>query len=242
MKIVTIVQARTGSSRLPGKVLLDLSGAPMLTRVVERARQCATDATVIATSTAPGDDAVEDLADTLGVACFRGSEEDVLARFVGAARVHGADAIVRITADCPLLDPAVTNSVIRAFIEAGVDFASNALERSFPRGLDSEVFSRAALERACAESQAPYERAHVTPYLYALQNGFRLAPVTLSGETHARHRWTVDTPEDLTFVRAVYDRVGPNTTDWRTILEAVEAEPSLTQINALIHQKHLEEG
>lgn len=245
MKTVAIIQAHMGSTRLPGKVMLDLGGRPVLRRVVDRARAIpGVDEVVVACATLPGDDVLEEACRAWGVAVYRGSDHDVLARFLGAARAHGADACVRITSDCPLLDPGVSGDIVRRFRQAqpGVDYASNKIPQSFPRGLDTEVFTRAALERADADATQPYERAHVTIHLYEHPERFRLLGVT-SDTDRADWRWTLDTPEDLAFLREVYARLGPGDDfAWTDVVALLEREPALMDINRHIVQKDVRAG
>lgn len=242
-RVVAVVQARMGSSRLPGKVLADVAGETMLVRVVTRlARARWVDAVVVATSTLPADDAVAEEAARLGVAVFRGSEDDVLDRYLGAARREGADWVVRVTADCPLVDPELVDGLVARFAEAGPDYASNSLERTYPRGLDVEVFTRAALETAAAEATSTHERVHVTPFLYQHPERFRLLSVTApGGEDHSHLRWTVDTAEDLELARRLYRRLGGDGFGWRDALAVVRAEPELADVNRGVRQKSLEE-
>lgn len=243
MSTVAVVQARVGSTRLPGKVLRDLGGATVLARVVRRVRRARRlDAVVVATTERSADDPLVAECEGLGVDVFRGSEDDVLARFCGAARAAGAEVVVRITADCPLIDPGVIDQVVAAFVAAAPDYASNTLVRTFPRGLDVEVMTRASLERAAREATEAYQRVHVTPYLYQHPELFRLLPVT--GEVDASHlRWTVDTAEDLALVRALYARLdNDDAFDWRRALRVVEDAPELADLNRGVQQKRLEEG
>jgi glutamate-1-semialdehyde aminotransferase/spore coat polysaccharide biosynthesis protein SpsF (cytidylyltransferase family) len=237
--IVAIIQSRMGSSRFPGKTLSDLAGRPMLSRVVERVRQSrAVDKVVVATSTASGDAAIADLCLRDGIPCFRGSEDDVLDRFYGAAKQYGASAVVRITADCPLIDPGVIDQVVERFRHGGCDYATNTLRYTYPDGLDTEVFSTAALERAWREAKKPSEREHVTPYLRA--GGFRVINVEnelpLQGK---QQRWTVDHPTDLEFVRRVYCAFqGRTDFRYREILELLKERPELaaTQTEAITNE------
>jgi glutamate-1-semialdehyde 2,1-aminomutase/spore coat polysaccharide biosynthesis protein SpsF len=212
MPTVAIIQARLGSSRLPGKVLADVTGRPMLARVVERTRRAAgVDKVIVATSTNPGDDAIARFCAESGIPCFRGDENDVLDRFYHAAREHGADTVVRITADCPLIDPAVIDRVVAAFCDGGVDYASNSMHYTYPDGLDVEVFRFDALERAWKEAAKPSEREHVTPYL-RLSGHFRTKNVAYEGGPSLhRHRWTVDEPQDLAFVNRIYSHLNGHT-------------------------------
>lgn len=241
---VGIVQARMASTRLPGKVLLDLVGRPMLDRVVRRATRAASlDELVVATTIKPPDDMIAECARALGIACFRGDETDVLDRYYRAARAHGADMVVRITGDCPLIDPEIIDRVVGALeVNGAADFAANTLERTYPQGLDVEVASVAALERAWREASEPYSRAHVFPYVYENPDRFRLISVR-GEEDRSSFRWTVDTPEDLVFARAVYDRFGGGDAfGWRDVLALVEREPELAEINADVRQKAVREG
>ena len=197
-----------GSTRLPGKVLMDLGGQTVLARGVRRlGRSSLIQQVVIATTDSPRDDAIVHECNCLGVVHFRGSEEDVLDRYYRTAEATGADAVVRVTSDCPLIDPEISDKVIRAFLEGQSDYASNTLQRTYPRGLDTEVMTWDALARTWREARKPYQRTHVTAYIYENPDRFDLLAVT--GESdYSDRRWTVDTPEDLSFVRAVYERMG----------------------------------
>ncbi len=245
MRVVAIIQARMGSQRLPGKVLLDIEGETMLARVVRRVQQSRLiDETVVATSVDPADDAVAAEAGRLGMRAVRGSEEDVLARYLDAARETDADVIVRVSADSPFVDPEVCDLVVSTFLAADppVDYASNKLEASFPLGLDAEAFSRDALERAARDAVEPYERSHVTVHMYANLERFSLLPVSGSRNLHS-WRWTVDTPEDLSFARAVYGRLGGrNDFSWKEVVALIDAEPALAAINSHIEVKPIREG
>lgn len=242
MRVVTIIQARMGSTRLPGKVLMDIAGATMLARTVERARLASlVDETIVATTTDLRDDAVVKECVRLGVPIFRGPEEDVLDRYYHAAKERSADAVVRVTSDCPLIDADVMDEVIAEFLEKRPDYAANTLERTYPRGLDTEVISLDALGRAWREAKKSSEREHVTAYMYQNPDVFRLISVR-SRADNSRHRWTVDTPEDLSFVREVYGHLGPEGNfSWRDVLVLVESEPELSTINAGVRQKGVEE-
>lgn len=207
MTTMAILQARTGSTRLPGKVLMDLAGAPLLVRVIERARTIpGLDGVVVATTTAERDRPLIDLARQHGIEAFAGSEDDVLDRYYQAARQFEADVIVRLTADCPLLDPAVSARVLDRFEQSAVDYVSNTQPPTYPDGLDTEVISFAALEQAWREATLSSEREHVTPYIWKHPDKFRLASVINEVDLSAL-RWTVDEAADLEFVRAVYARL-----------------------------------
>lgn len=243
MRIVAVVQARIGSSRLPGKVLKGLGGQSVLARVVQRLRRSSLiSEVVIATSVSPGDEAVVREAERLNVGCSRGSEADVLDRFYHAAHAFHADVIVRITSDCPLIDPDITDQTIRAFLDEQPDYASNGLERTYPRGLDTEAMTADALARAWRKASEPYQREHVTPFLYEHPDLFKILSVT-NDIDYSEHRWTLDTPEDLEFIRAVYERFGDGDDfSWREVLQLVEREPALSQLNSHVQQKALKEA
>jgi spore coat polysaccharide biosynthesis protein SpsF len=241
--VVAIVQARMNSSRLPGKVLADLGGQTMLARVVRRVRRASlVDRVVIATTLEPEDDPIRRECDRLAVACFRGSAPDVLDRYQQAATAERAEVIVRITADCPLIDPGESDRVVRAFLDCQPDYASNVLRRTYPRGLDTEVMSAATLAHAWLEARQSHERVHVTPYIYGHPETFRLLSIT-GRESHADGRWTVDTPEDLAMVRAIYRRFdNDDAMGWREVLALLDAEPALANLNGHVRQKALVEG
>ncbi len=201
--IVAVVQARMSSTRLPGKVLADVAGHPMLWQVVRRLRRARlVDRVVVATSETPTDDAIVQFCKQEGIDYFRGNETDVLDRYYQAARAFSADTVVRITSDCPLIDPSVVDKVVGRFLEGGHDYVSNVLRYTYPDGLDTEVFSFAALERAWREARKDSEREHVTPYLRG--NKFRVVNVDNDEPTPRNLRWTVDEPADLEFVRRVF--------------------------------------
>jgi spore coat polysaccharide biosynthesis protein SpsF len=242
MKIVAIIQARMRSTRLPGKVMENLEGETVLARAVRRVRRASLIGNVVVATTANAvDDAIVRECDKLGAPCFRGSEEDVLDRYYQTAYALNAEAIVRITSDCPLIDPEVTDKTVRAFLEQNPDSASNTLQRTYPRGLDTEVMTWDALDRCWREAHRTYQRAHVTPYIY--ENPNRFCAVSVVGEfDHSHHRWTVDTEEDLEFVRAVYDRMGCDDFSWRDVLDLLNREPELVELNRFVTQKALQEG
>jgi spore coat polysaccharide biosynthesis protein SpsF len=238
MRVVAIIQARMGSTRLPGKVLTDLGGATMLAQVVRRVREARriTD-TVVATSTAADDDAVVREAGRLGAGVHRGSQSDVLARFVGAARSYRADVIVRVTADCPLLDAGVIDQVVGA-LDPSIDYASNTHDRSFPRGLDVEALHRDTLERIGRLGTSPSAREHVTAFVIEAPALFRVAQLRAEHDD-SDLRWTVDTSDDLAMVHALYrelDLAGI-ARPYREVVAAVRARPELAAGNAHVIQK-----
>jgi spore coat polysaccharide biosynthesis protein SpsF len=242
LKVTAIIQARSGSTRLPGKVLAEIHGHPMLWHVVQRTGAAETvDEVVVATTTEPADDAIAAFCREHGVGCFRGSEEDVLDRYYRAACEHDAEAVVRITSDCPLIDPDIVDRTVRGFLEERPDYASNCVVRTYPRGLDTEVMTFGALDRAWREATKPYQRAHVTPYIYESEGRFRILSVT-GDKDYSGYRWTVDTPEDLEFVRAVYSHFGNARFLWRDVVRLIEQKPELAEINRSVAQKALREG
>ncbi|HEX3819008.1 MAG TPA: glycosyltransferase family protein [Candidatus Sulfotelmatobacter sp.] len=238
MKIVAIVQARTGSTRLPGKVLMDVAGQSMLAQVLTRLGGCnLIQELLVATTDRPEDDSIVAECKRISVPVSRGDRDDVLDRYFRAAQLVRADVVVRITSDCPLIDPEITGKTIEAYLESAADYASNGLVRTYPRGLDTETMSFQTLERAWRLARKPYEREHVTPYIYEHSEEFKLVSVT--GETdYSSHRWTVDTPEDMEFVREIYHRLSGRFS-WRDVLDLVQQEPQLLDLNRSIVQKAL---
>jgi len=215
--------------------LADIEGRPMLWHVIQRVkRSCLVDRVVVATSTAPADDAIEAMCSENGVTCYRGSEHDVLDRYYMAARAEKASQVVRITADCPLIDAEVVDRVVRRFQRGDVDYATNAMVRTYPDGLDTEVFSFSALERAWHEANKSSEREHVTPYLR--MGKFRTANVECDSISLYQHyRWTVDEAEDLEFTRAVYRAMrGREHFGMQDVLELLELNPGLEKMNSEI--------
>ena len=275
MRTVAIIQGRMSSSRLPGKVLLDIAGQPMIKHVIERTKRARTlDAVTVATTTDPFDDPIAAFAVSIGIPCTRGSLHDVLDRYYRAAQIHQADVIVRITADCPVIDPTLIDEVVKTVIEPApflglsspVDFSCNRLPppftRSFPIGLDVEVCTFTALERAWKESTEIFHREHVMPFIYEGVNlsldtphlargisprGFRIAQLNHAPD-YGSLRWTVDTPEDLAFIREIFSRLGENPLKggkpdftWYDVLKIVQNEPELAKINAKIRHKTMTE-
>jgi len=199
------------STRLPGKVLKPLAGAPMLLRQIERVRRSRRiDALVVATSDQPGDDPLAEAVEGAGVALFRGPLDDVLARYAGALEAFGpAGHVVRLTGDCPLADWTVVDAVIERHLDARADYTSNTYaRRTFPKGLDVEVVTADAFLSNAAEARDPYEREHVTPFLYGHPERFRIAAWRQAAE-EGEVRWTVDRPDDYEFVSAVYEALYP---------------------------------
>jgi spore coat polysaccharide biosynthesis protein SpsF (cytidylyltransferase family)/RimJ/RimL family protein N-acetyltransferase len=231
-RIPVVVQARTSSVRFPRKVLADLEGRPVLARVLERVRRCSECASVaVATSIRPDDDAVARAAADEGVRVVRGPLDDVLERYRLAAEALAADAVVRITADCPLADPKVVDEVVRTFRASGADYVSNVRPPTFPDGLDVEVISRPALERAAREADSVADREHVTAYIAAHPEMFPSKNVTHEPDLSAM-RWTVDYPEDLEFIRAVFRTFRGRESRFETedVLNAVARDPHLAAL------------
>ncbi len=240
-RTVIIAQARMGSTRLPGKVMMDICGKPMVDRVIERAqRSQLADALVVAIPDMPEDDVLAEYLAGLGATVVRGSADDVLARYVRAAEATTAESIVRITCDCPLIDPEIIDLVIAAFHESGVDYCSNTLERTYPIGMDTEVFSREALDRAHAEATLPHEREHVTPYLYQHPELFKLHNVEApEGLRHPELRLTVDEQADLEMVNGVCARV-PSPVRLQDVVRAVLAYPELRRLNEDVRHRYID--
>ena len=239
-RAIVVIQARLGSTRLPGKALAEIGGRPMLARVVERARAIPGIAgIVIATTKSSTDEALVDCARREGVACIRGSEADVLDRFCLAARATRADAVVRVTADCPLLDPAVSGLVLAEYLRRrpAVEYVSNVHPPTYPDGLDTEVVAAEALETAARETRRPSDREHVTPHVWGHPERFRAANVA-HHEDLSFHRWTVDTETDLAFVRAVWAALGPSAprAGMAEVLRVLAGRPELQELNAGIRR------
>jgi spore coat polysaccharide biosynthesis protein SpsF (cytidylyltransferase family) len=227
--VVAILQARMGSSRLPGKVMMDIRGKPMLARVLERVLAIpAVDRVVLATTTHPRDEVLLTCAESLGVAAFAGSEDDVLDRYYQGARKFGARIVVRITADCPLLDPAISGAVVARLLEGSADYASNTDPRSFPVGLDTEAFWFPTLEQAWHEARLPYEREHVTPYIRNHPERFSQTNVAATAD-YSSLRWTVDTPRDLDIVRRLYEHLPDGEYGYQALLAILEKRPELVE-------------
>jgi spore coat polysaccharide biosynthesis protein SpsF len=235
---LAIIQARLTSTRLPGKVLSDICGEPMLMRQISRVRTATRiDQVVVATSNDATDDPIADFCRANAVEVYRGNLEDVLDRFRGAACAFSGDIVVRLTGDCPLADPIVIDRVIEAFEAAGYDYASNILRPTFPDGLDVEVMSRSTLERAWKDARLPSEREHVTPYVYKHPEVFRLLGVENPRDLSAL-RWTVDNAADLAFVRRVYASLLPRGPGFGMddVLALLAEQPDLAAINAGIRR------
>ena len=234
MKTVAIIQARMGSTRLPGKVLMDIVGEPMLARVVERTRRARTlDEVLVATTVQPGDDPIEQLCQSRDWECFRGSERDVLDRYYQAARAYQAGAVVRITGDCPLIDPGIVDRVVREFHDRQplLEYATNFVPvRTYPRGLDTQVIRLDVLERLWRDDEHPAWREHVTYYIDLKPELFNVHNV-VNDVDYSHLRWTVDTAEDLCFVRQVYGHFAHDRFEWDEVLRVLSENPEWIDIN-----------
>lgn len=245
MKIVAIIQARMGSSRLPGKILRKLLGETVLGHVVKRAGAVGNiNQIVVATSTSSNDDVVVKEAERLGVIVTRGSELDVLDRYYRAACQVKADVIVRITSDCPLLDAVLVDAMLQMFVSRGVmgfpvDYLSNTVTRTYPRGLDAEIFTFDALEKAHKEATSAAEREHVTPYLYRHPEIFRIEQYT--GEQDLSYnRWTLDTLEDWQLLLSIFEHFGRQDISTTEICDFLREHPEIAGLNAGVEQKAME--
>lgn len=260
-RVVAIIQGRMSSSRLPGKILADIAGQPMLQRVFIRAsRAAAVTETLFATTTDPSDDPVAEYCDFSGIPFTRGSLFDVLDRYYQAAQGAKADVVARSTADCPIIDPALIDDVVNTLLDDKYDFVANRLPPPFPRtypiGLDVEVCTFKVLEKAWKEAREPQHREHAMPYFYEgvelttvnrqLQTGtsprgFKIAILHHTTD-FGGYRWTVDNPEDLEFMRQVYGRFnGRDDFSWKEVLDLVHNDPKLMEINASVKHKTLKD-
>ena len=247
-RVVAIVQARMASTRLPGKVLMDIEGERMLAWVLERARLAeSVDDVVVATTTHPSDEAIVEFCRRRDYAFHRGDATDVLDRYWETANAFNAELIVRITADCPLIDPGLIDKTLEALLRADppADFAANRLpwERTYPIGLDVEACTHDALQTAWTQAEEPHQREHVMPYLYEHPDVFKVVLVNAEKD-YGNLRWTVDTPEDLRFIREIAKRL-PNRSDfsWRDVLIILDENPHLAEINAGVrHKTHRDVG
>ena len=260
-KVVGIIQGRMSSSRLPGKILADIAGQPMLTRVYTRTSRAKTlDEVIFATTTDASDDPVAEYCDFCGIPFTRGSLFDVLDRYYQTALHAKADVVVRITADCPVIDPELINNVVNTLIEDEYDFVCNRLpppwNRTYPIGLDVEACTFKVLKKAWKDAKELQHREHAMPYFYEgvqlttvnrqLQTGLSPRGFNIALLHHTTdfgdYRWTVDTPEDLEFMRQVYSRFdGRDDFTWKEVLDLVHDNPELMKINAGVQHKTLKD-
>ena len=243
MTTIATIEARMTSSRLPGKVLLPCQGKPMLELMVERLRQVPSlDGIVIATTVNATDDPVEKLAADLGVGCWRGSEDDVLSRVLDGAQAFKADVIVETTGDCPLIDPATVENCIQRYRELGVDYLSNVLERSFPIGMDTQVFATSVLADVARRTADPVDREHVSLYIYRHPELYRLANVAAPPhQFDPELRLTLDTPQDLQVIERIFDALYPANPRFGLddILAVLKANPPWRDINNHVAHRYV---
>ncbi|AZV55552.1 GNAT family N-acetyltransferase [Clostridium sp. AWRP] len=245
MKVVCIVQARFSSTRLPGKVLKEICGKTVLEHDVDRLRRIKNlDEIVIATTTLEKDNAIVKECEKLKVKCFRGSEEDVLSRYYYAAKENSADVVVRVTSDCPLIDSEVAESIIQCYMEnrEKYDYVSNTIDRTYPRGLDTEVFSFYALEKAFNEAASQRDREHVTPYIWDNDNIFNIFQYKNEMD-YSNLRWTLDTKEDFKLISIIYEQFqGRDYFGMNEIVKFLEKNPEVKEINKCIEQKKIDDS
>jgi spore coat polysaccharide biosynthesis protein SpsF len=241
MRTVGIVQARMTSARLPGKILMNVLGKPLLQYELERLRRVPSlDGLVAATTINAADDPVIALCERMGIAYYRGSELDVLSRFHEAAALHGAEAVVRFTADCPLIDPALSDSVIRRFLDSRgeLDYCSLDIPDAYPRGMDTEIFSAAVLTEAFTEGTTKPDREHATHFIQSRPERYRILKLKCDKDLSI-YRLTVDTPEDFALVSRIIETLNPQNPDFTMddIIALLEADPALAKINGEVEQK-----
>lgn len=243
MKIGIIVQARMGSTRLPGKTFKEVLGYPLLSYLIDRLRRVeGVTSIILATTTKAIDNILVTFATGQEIFSFRGSETNVLERFYLAAKARQLDVVVRVTADCPLIDPAIITQAISEFVKGAgeVDYISNTLDRTYPRGMDVEVFSFAALEQAYLSARDPFEQEHVTPYIYLHPEQFKIKQFK-NQENLSLYRWTVDTPEDFELIEKLLTAVYPGKPQFTMadLVKQMELHPAWIKINQHIAQKKL---
>jgi spore coat polysaccharide biosynthesis protein SpsF len=234
MNVLCILQARMSSGRLPGKVLMPILGEAMLARQIERIRRARrVDRLTVATSSDASELPIAELCASLSVDCYRGSLHDVLDRFCGAARPHRPGNVLRLTGDCPLTDPDLLDALVELHLSGDYDYSSNVHERTYPDGLDAEIFRYALLEQAGREARTPFEREHVTPWLYCTGPDLRRAALK-DVRDRSRLRWTVDYPEDFEFVTRVFEALYPENPAFSTedVHRLLGAHPEIAAINA----------
>lgn len=248
MKTYAIIQARNGSSRLPGKVLFRILNKTILEYIAERVKRAATlDGVIVATTTQKEDDQIEVLMKSAGVKCYRGSTEDVLDRYYQAAKLFKVDPIVRITADCPLIDPKIIDSAVNSYFKSTADYCSNVLDVSFPDGQDVEVFSFKALEDSWQNAKMLSEREHVVPYIKKHPQRFKLVNFNNEVDLSAK-RWTLDERKDFEFIKTILEALYPVKPEFKMedVLEFLKNNPRVEKINQGInrnegYQKSLKE-
>lgn len=247
MNVVCIMQTRTGSTRLPNKVLKKICGKTVLEHDIDRLKKATTiDKIVVATTTLEQDNIVVEIAQKSSVGYFKGSKDDVLSRYYYAAKENNADVVIRVTSDCPLIDPKIIDDMMLKFVELrkkeNIDYLSNKIKMTYPRGLDVEIFTFEALERCFKEGLKPYEREHVTPYIYLNPNKFNFENYE-NDKDYSELRWTLDTEEDLKLIETIYNNLyGENKLFYfEDVLRFVLDNPEISKINEHVRQKELGE-
>jgi len=241
-EIVAIIQARMGSTRLPKKVMSPIVGHPMLWHIINRLRKSASlDKIIIATTSNKEDDDISKFAEENNIPVFRGSEQDVLDRYYKASKKFNLKNIVRITADDPLKDPVVIDKIIKVYLQGKYDYVSNTIKPSYPLGLDTEVFSFNAIEKAWLEAEKGFEREHVTPYIWMNPDKFKIINVEYDKDNLSDLRWTVDTKEDLAFVKTVYKNLYKEKEAFLMddILNLLGEKPKIADINRNVKSKNI---
>jgi spore coat polysaccharide biosynthesis protein SpsF len=251
MQIVTVIQARSGSTRLPGKVMMPILDSPLLLHMIARVRAAKLVGTVVvATTTDLSDDPIEVLCTTHDIPCYRGSRDDLLDRHYQAGLAYGADTVIKIPSDCPLIDPAVIDRVIQYYLDRDDDYVSNLHPASYPDGNDVEVMRMTALHRAWQEASLPMEREHCTPYIWEHPELFRIGAVIWeTGLDYAMsHRWTIDYPEDYAFVKTVYEYLYPTNPHFslQDVIRLTDSHPEIFALNSQYagvnwYRNHLDE-
>ncbi|MEZ4752926.1 MAG: glycosyltransferase family protein [Bdellovibrionota bacterium] len=236
MKTIITIEARMGSSRLPGKMLLPICEKPILQLVIERLKRVKlANEVVVATTVNLLDDEIEALCKSIDCAYFRGSEPDVLDRLIQTAKAFDAEVIAQTTGDCPLIDPAVVDEAIKIFRESNVDYVSNRLDRTYPTGVDPQVFYTSALERVAEKTNDPDDREHGSYYIYTHPHEFTMKNFKAEDVNLPHYRWLLDYPEDFEFTKAIYERLYPSNPDFTMydVLKLLEDEPELIKINSM---------
>lgn len=244
--VVAIIQARMGADRLPGKPLKEVLGKPLLGYQLERLKRARSlNLIVVATTTNPRDQQIVEFCQKESTPFFRGSEEDVLDRYYHAAQKFSADIVVRLTADCPLIDPQLVDDAVSFYIAhyPQYDYVANTLERTYPRGMDVEVFSFKSLKEAAEEASYPAEREHVTPFIIGHPERYKQGKLK-GKKNESHHRWTVDMPEDFELISLIIKSLWPQKPNFTLddVLKKFEEHPEWIKINAHIQQKHVEYG
>ncbi|WP_188208268.1 cytidylyltransferase domain-containing protein [Alkalibacillus aidingensis] len=239
MRVTAIIQARMSSTRLPGKVLKAVLNRPLLHYQLDRLQRASMlDEVVVATTENSTDDAIVDFCQQVDIPVYRGSKEDVLSRYVEAARFFNADVIVRLTSDCPVIDPVIVDRIVQCFRSSKSDYVSNTMIRTYPRGMDTEVLNQSTLETLHQKATTPTDREHVTSYMLKHLNEFDVEQVKHK-EDLSHYRWTVDTPEDFELIKRIIEHIYPTNSHFtmEDILDLLKEHPSWVNINAHIEQK-----